>query len=594
MTATLAIAALWVAFARAAGPVAKGLEAFRNRDFVSAERIFQKIAREDPANAHAWKLLGMSYAAEEKYDLAEPAFRQACTLNIDEENACYYLARTDFTLARLDSALHFFAVALKTAGAEKGRIPLGMALTFEALSKPDEAERYYREAIAAGEASARADFGMFLFKYGRGAESLAVLNEAGATHGLERVRKGLAAAPPVKTSNILPGAISFEPRPLDMIVRTGATGEKHQIETMIAGVAVLDYDNDGWPDIYIANGASVPDLIKKDSSYSNRLFRNNRDGTFSDVTGKAGVAGAGYSMGVAAADFDNDGNVDLFVTGVRGNTLFRNRGDGTFEDVTKAAGLGETGKWSVAAGWFDFDNDGLLDLFVVRYVVWDPATEIFCGNSGHRQYCHPSNYRPLANALYRNLGNGKFQDVSVPSGIAKSKGKGMGVAFGDFDNDGRLDIFVANDTIPNFLFHNEGNGKFREMALDAGVAYDGDGKSLSAMGADFRDYDNDGREDIFITALSNETFPLFRNLGQGRFADVGYPSGMGRASAQWTGWSAGMFDFNNDGWKDIFVAGGHVMDNAELSSGRKSRQPNIVFTNQAGGYEAQLLPGDAL
>ncbi|MDQ6704957.1 MAG: VCBS repeat-containing protein, partial [Acidobacteriota bacterium] len=212
------------------------------------------------------------------------------------------------------------------------------------------------------------------------------------------------------------------PRPLDMIVRTGATGEKHQIETMIAGVAVFDYDNDGWPDIYIANGATVPDLIKKDSSYSNRLFRNNRDGTSSDVTGKARVAGAGYSMGVAAADFDNDGNVDLFVTGVRGNTLFRNRGDGTFEDVTKAAGLGETGKWSVAAGWFDFDNDGLLDLFVVRYVLWDPAAEIFCGGSGYRQYCHPSNYRPFANALYRNLGNGKFEDVSIPSGIAKFPG----------------------------------------------------------------------------------------------------------------------------------------------------------------------------
>ncbi|MDQ2899858.1 MAG: FG-GAP-like repeat-containing protein, partial [Acidobacteriota bacterium] len=600
LAAALAITATLATLARAADPAARGMEAFRNRDFVAAERIFQKIARDDPGNAHAWKLLGMAYAAEEKYNLAEPAFRKACTLKIDEERACYYLARTDFTLARFDDALHFYELALKTAGANRGRVLLGMALAFEALSKPDDAELHYRQAIAAGEARARVDYGLFLFKSGRGAESLATLGKAGAIAELERVRKALAAAPPISAKPTLPGEIGFESKPLDMVVRTGATGEKHQIETMIAGVAVFDYDNDGWPDIYVANGATVPDLIKpdvnkKDSSYSNRLFRNNRDGTFSDVTGKAGVAGVGYSMGVAAADFDNDGNEDLFVTGVRGNTLFHNRGDGTFEDVTKAAGLGETGKWSVAAGWFDFDNDGLLDLFVVRYVVWDPAEEIFCGeNPGYRQYCHPSNYQPLANALYRNLGNGKFQDVSVSSGIAKFAGKGMGVAFGDFDNDGHLDIFVANDTVPNFLFHNEGNGKFREMALDAGVAYDGDGKSISAMGVDFRDYDNDGREDLFITALSNETFPLFRNLGHGHFADVTYPSGIGRAAVPWTGWSAGMFDFNNDGWKDIFVAGGHVMDNAELSSSRKSRQPNVVFTNRAGRFDAKLLAGEAL
>jgi len=429
-----------------------------------------------------------------------------------------------------------------------------------------------------------------------------MLETAGAVPEAARVRKALNAAPMERGENP-PGAVNFQVSMLDMTVRTGATGSKHLIETMTAGVAVFDYDNDGWPDIFVANGATVPSLIKADSSYANRLFHNNRDGTFSDVTTRAGVAGTGYSMGVAAGDFDNDGNVDLFVTGVRANILLRNRGDGTFEDVTAKAGLAEKGKWSVSAGWFDFDNDGLLDLFVVRYVIWDPAKEMYCGampdaatqTNGYRQYCNPSYYQPLANALYRNLGGGKFQDVSVQSGIAGYPGKGMGVAFGDFDNDGRLDVFVANDTVPNFLFHNEGQGKFRDVALLAGVSTDADGKALSSMGVDFRDYDNDGRDDLFVTALSNETFPLFRNLGAGQWADMTYPSGIGGVSSPWTGWSTGMFDFNNDGWKDIFVAGGHVMDNAERSSGRKSRQPNIVFTNTGSGrFTATFLEGEAL
>ncbi|MEO8126412.1 MAG: FG-GAP-like repeat-containing protein [Bryobacteraceae bacterium] len=603
---TIGITALFVTLLFAIKPpdeeTARGLAAFRDRDFGTAERAFLALTQRDPAKSSAWKLLGMAYAAQEKYNSAEAAFSRACTINPKEEDACYYLARTDFTLGRAEKALHYYELALQTAKGGRGRVLLGIALSYEQLAKPVEAENYYRQAIAAGEKRAQVDYGLFLFKNGRGAEGLTLLEGAGALPEAERVRKAMQAAPPA-SAQLRTGAIHFESSPLNMTVRTGATGSKHLVETMIAGVAVFDYDNDGWPDIFFANGATVPGLRKTDASYSNRLFRNNRDGTFSDVTAKAGVAGSGYSMGVAAGDFDNDGNVDLFVTGVRDNTLLRNRGDGTFEDVTGRAGLGEKGKWSVSAGWFDFDNDGLLDLFVVRYVVWNPATEIYCGalpdaatqSGGYRQYCHPSHYPPLSNALYRNLGGGKFQDVSVQSGIASVPGKGMGVAFGDFDNDGRLDVFVANDTVPNFLFHNEGNGKFREMALPAGVATGGDGKALSSMGVDFRDYDNDGQDDLFITALSNETFPLFRNAGHEQWADMTYPSGIGAATFQWTGWSTGLFDFNNDGWKDIFVAGGHVMDNAERSSGRKSRQPNIVFTNTGSGrYTATLLDEEAL
>jgi enediyne biosynthesis protein E4 len=586
----------------AADEAARGLAAFRARNFEAAVTAFRSLTEQHPANSRNWKLLGMAYAAQEKYNPAATAFSRACVLSPGEEDACYYLARTQFTLGRAGDALHTYEIALRNASGGRGRILLGMALSYEALARFAEAESYYRQAIAAGEKRAQVDFGLFLFKAGRGTESLAMLDKAGALPELERVRKALDVGRAARRE--LPtGAIKFESRPLNMVVRTGATGSKHLIETMIAGVAVFDYDNDGWPDIFVANGATVPGLLKIDSSYDNRLFRNNHDGTFSDVSAKAGITGSGYSMGVAAGDFDNDGNVDLFVTGVRANTLLRNRGDGTFEDITAKAGLDEKGKWSVSAGWFDFDNDGLLDLFVVRYVQWDPATEIYCGalpdaatqTRGYRQYCHPSYYQPLANALYKNLGSGKFQDVSVESGIASSPGKGMGVAFGDFDNDGRLDVFVANDTVPNFLFHNEGNGRFREMAFPAGVASGADGKALSSMGVDFRDYDNDGRDDLFITALSNETFPLFRNLGDGSWADMTYPSGIGAATVPLTGWSAGLFDFNNDGWKDIFAAGGHVMDNAELSSGRKSRQPDIVFTNTGSGrFIPTLQEGEAL
>jgi hypothetical protein len=373
-------------------------------------------------------------------------------------------------------------------------------------------------------------------------------------------------------------------------VRNSATLEKHQIETMISGVAVFDYNNDGKPDIYFVNGAAVPGLQRPDASYRNRLYRNNGDGTFTDVTMAAGVPGNGYGMGVAAGDFDNDGNEDLFITGVNRNILYRNRGDGTFEDVTAKAHLEgidpRLGRlWSVAAGWFDFDNDGLLDLFVVNYVAWDPAKERFCGDSGNqvRTYCHPRFYQGLPNSLYHNNGDGTFTDVSKRSGIADHVGKGMGVAFADYDHDGKMDVFVANDTEPNFLFHNEGGGKFQEVALKAGVAFNDDGRAVSSMGADFRDYDNDGNEDLLISALAGETFPLFRNLGRGVFRDATYTSAIGRLSYHWNGWSSGIFDFNNDGFKDIFAARGDV----QLAP-PKTMEANGILLNRGDGTFADF------
>ena len=409
------------------------------------------------------------------------------------------------------------------------------------------------------------------------------------TAGAWRVAAPSLAVDPITFEDVAPRA------GIDFVLRNSATPAKHQIETMVAGVAVLDFNNDGKLDIYFVNGAKIPQLEKIDAVYHNRLYRNNGDGTFSDVTARAGVAGAGYGMGVAAADYDNDGFADLFVAGVNHNILYRNRGNGTFEDVTARAGLAgvdsKRGKpWSIAAGWFDYDNDGFLDLFVVNYVVWAPEKERFCGDPQrkYRTYCHPQYYRGLPNQLYRNQGDGTFSDVSESSGIAAHIGKGMGVAFADYDQDGDADVFVANDTVPNFLFENQGGGQFRQVALRAGVAFNDDGRALSSMGADFRDYDNDGREDLFVTALANETFPLFRNLGGKLFAEVTYPSRVGRETLASSGWSNGVFDFNNDGYKDLFAANGGVQDNTELFSSRRSRQPNSVLANQRDGRFADV------
>jgi hypothetical protein len=367
------------------------------------------------------------------------------------------------------------------------------------------------------------------------------------------------------------------------VLHNSATPEKHQIETMVSGVAVFDYNGDNRPDIYFINGALQPKLAKTGPEFYNRLYRNNGDGTFTDVTMEAGVKGEGFATGVATADYDNDGHADIFVAGVNRNILYHNRGDGTFEDATAKAGLhaGDAKPWSISAGWFDYDNDGHLDLFVVNYVTWIPEKEPFCGEMARnvRTYCHPKYYTGLPNNLYHNNGDGTFTDVSAASGIAAHTGKGMSVNFADYDRDGLPDVFVTNDTTPNFLFHNEGGGRFREVGLRAGVAFNEDGRALSSMGSDFRDVDNDGREDIFVGALANETFPLFRGLAGGLFADLTYPSGLGRITLAYSGWSTGIFDLNNDGYKDLFAACGDVNDNTELISSRKSRQQNLVLVN---------------
>jgi hypothetical protein len=379
-------------------------------------------------------------------------------------------------------------------------------------------------------------------------------------------------------------------------LRNGATGQFHQIELTGGGVAALDYNNDGCTDIFFTNGAAIPSLRKTGPEYYNRLFRNNCDMTFTDVTVEAGLTGEGYSTAVAVGDFDNDGYADLFVAGVKHNDLYRNLGNGRFEDVTASAGVaGRDAKfgsmWAVSAGWVDYDNDGWLDLFVSNYVVWDAATEPRCGTSERQFYCHPKAYSGLPGQLFHNDHNGGFTDVSQKSGIGRNIGKGMGVAFADVDGDGLTDIFVANDSVRNFLFRNQGDGRFQEIGLEAAVALREDGFPIAGMGGDFRDFDNDGKPDLVVSGILNDSFLLFHNLGGTLgFEEYAQRTGLLMGTRQFTGWSLGMYDFDNDGWKDLFFALSHLSQ-LDRYLGRDSALANRVFRNIGGSRLEDVSAG---
>ncbi len=390
---------------------------------------------------------------------------------------------------------------------------------------------------------------------------------------------------------------------IDFLHQSSATTNKYLIETMGGGVALVDYDNDGRLDVFFTNGAKLEDPMppgkqpdKSDPKYWNRLFHQKPGGVFEDVTEKAGLTGMPqnyYGMGVASGDYDNDGFVDLYVTNYGGNTLYRNKGDGTFDDVTKAAGVGASG-WSASAGFFDYDNDGKLDLFVTRYVDWTFQNNRYCGEKkpGFRAYCHPDNFDGVTNILYHNNGDGTFTDVSAKAGIADPNGKGLGVAFADFDADGFIDVYVANDSVQSFLYRNNGNGTFTETGLIAGVGFSEDGKTFAGMGVDFADYDNNGRPDIVVTDLSNERYKLFHQNEDGSFRDVTSASGLGGATLPFSGWSTSLFDYDNDGWKDIFVAQGHVMDTIEKTSPNlRYMQPPLLLRNESGRF-VRVIAGE--
>jgi enediyne biosynthesis protein E4 len=395
---------------------------------------------------------------------------------------------------------------------------------------------------------------------------------------------GSASTTPHSTDRPIVFKNTMDASKIDFVLKNSVSPRRYSIETMTGGVGLFDYNNDGLLDIFFTNGAEIPSLQKTNPSFYNRLFRNNGDGTFTDVTETAGLAGIGYSMGVAAGDYDNDGFVDLYVTGFNCNQLFHNNGDGTFTDVTLKAGVsgiipGHGKPWSVAAGWIDYNNDGLLDLFVVNYLDYSLSTAHTCETDDIVDYCSPNEYRGTPNILYRNNGDGTFTDVSQRSHISQYVGKGMGVAFADYDGDGFTDIFVSNDTFPNFLLHNNGDGTFTDVALLAGVAYNENGKTVAGMGTDFRDIDNDGRPDIFHAAMFGDSFPLYRNQGNGQFEDVTDQTGLTAMTTHLTAWGTGMFDFDNDGNKDIFVAGSAILDNSMEVNHKPYRLPNGLYRN---------------
>jgi len=391
---------------------------------------------------------------------------------------------------------------------------------------------------------------------------------------LSRKASAAGAAPPIRMVN---GAAASG---LDFLLRNGATGGKTQPESMAGGLGVIDFDGDGWPDLYCVNGATIPQLEKSGRSYWNRLYRNNRDGTFTDVTEKAGVAGRGYQMGVAVGDYNNDGHEDLFVLGVHGNQLYRNNGNGTFTDVTSAAGLNlpaVRGLWSIAAAWIDYDGDGRLDLFISNCCDWAPGLDPVCGGMTpeSRVYCHPDRYRAERMQLYHNNGDGTFTDVTGKGPLSEALGKGMGIAVAGFSGDGRPGIFVANDNARNLLFRNTGHG-FEEVGMDAGVAYTSDGRSISGMGADFGDIDGDGRFDLVMTALRHEGFGIYMNRGHGEFEDGSTTTRLMSLSQPVSGWGCGLVDLDNDGWLDFFVAAGGLDTHEEMT--------NRIFRNLGGKF----------
>jgi hypothetical protein len=399
---------------------------------------------------------------------------------------------------------------------------------------------------------------------------------------------------PTEQSRTIPGRFTDITAPLGVHFEYQAshTANHYLPETMGAGVALFDYDNDGRLDIFLVNGAPLNDPTRKGTipqktgpQYWNRLYHQKSDGTFEDVTEKAGLQGAGYGMGVAVGDYDNDGFEDLFVTAYGGNRLYHNNGNGTFTDVTDKAGVGGSG-WSTSAAWVDLDNDGLLDLVVLRYLQWD-FDDIWCGErkEGYRAYCHPDYFQAIPPLVYHNDGSGHFTEVSKKVGISKA-GKGLGVALADYDHDGHIDLIVANDSMFQFLYHNKGDGTFEEVGLPAGLAADGDGRTFAGMGVDFADYNNDGLPDVVITDLANQMYALYRNNGDGTFTYASYDSGLGRMTRSHSGWGIRFLDYDNDGLKDLLIAQGHDMDTIELTSPNlRYREPMLLARNTGHGFE---------
>ena len=604
---------------------------YARKQFRSAAELLLRHLDRRPEDYEALLLLGLSLEQADNHLQAEKAFREAVHRRPDHGKAHLFLARSLFLQGRLSAALQM-QLRARALGADPSRTAYLEGLILEEQGDNEAALAAYRKAGSDGDAPAKA--AALLLKQRRPREALDELRDVSdsdevryqralafaalddrdaAVHALKGVgdhaaakalRRRLRSIPTAPTRSKAdiakePAAVRFvergEEAGLDFILHHNPTAEKSLPETMAGGLAVFDANGDGLLDLFFTNGASTPSLKKDHPRHSNRLYLNRGELRFEDVTASAGLAGEGFSIGVAAADYDGDGDTDLFVAGVNRNLLYRNRGDGRFDEVSAEAGIA-SGRWAVGGGWFDYDNDGRLDLFVANYLDWDPKTAPVCRDerSGVRTYCHPKFFEPLPSQLYRNRGDGTFEDVSEKAGLSAHSGKAMSVAFADVNGDGALDVFIPNDAIPNQLFLNDGAGAFEEAALSAGVALKDDGEAVSAMGAAFGDVNGDGREDLFFTALPGETFPHFRNEGAGLFLDRTYSSRIGALSRRFGGWGIALADFNNDGATDVMTANSHVMDNAEAFSDDVYRQLNALWLNRGDGSFVQPEPASGL
>jgi hypothetical protein len=393
----------------------------------------------------------------------------------------------------------------------------------------------------------------------------------------------LQQSQPVQFVNIAPRAgIAYRHE-------NGASPEKYMPETMAGGALIFDYNNDGWPDLFFVNGGSFVDK-RIAASARHRLYRNTRDGKFTDVSESSGIKMSGFGMGACSADYDNDGWADLYVTAVGADKLYRNTGKGALDDVSATVGAGAD-LWSTSCAWGDIDNDGDVDLYVTRYVDFAVDNNKYCTlRENVRTYCHPNVYRSVPDILYRNNGNGTFTDITREAGIVKS-GNGLGVVIADYDDDGWVDIFVANDTTPNLLFHNKGKGVFEEVGFWSGVAVGIGGKPLAGMGTDMADVTGDGLLDIFVTNLDGQTHSLYKNLGKGLFADVTFPSGIGEVTLPFVGFGTAFFDYDNDGDLDLTIANGDVIDNAtRVRDSTSYEQLNLLLRNDGTGRFTSVGP----
>ncbi|MFN9891614.1 MAG: FG-GAP-like repeat-containing protein [Acidobacteriota bacterium] len=546
---------------------------YQQQRFVEAAALYEQHLAANPQDRPAALLLGLAWQQSGELAQAEALFARV--------KAPYFLARVQFLRGRFDEALASATAAL-AAGEPPARVWQLRGRIEEERGNLELAAAHYRRADSP---EGRSGLASALYKLGRYPEARQAATAANNAEGRQILEK-IARAPVAAAPGAISGAVvapRFTIHDLPFTLNHSPTAAKHLVSTMAGGLAAADFDGDGRVDLFFPNGADPRTLRKTGPHHVNTLLRNRGPAGWEALP----VPGDGFSIGAAVGDFDNDGAPDLFVAGAGRNTLYRTD-QGTLTPIPTAIA---DEPFAVAAAWFDYDRDGHLDLFVVNYLGWTPANNKFCGDDakGVRVYCNPKEFAPLANRLYRNRGDGTFEDVSERSGIARHRGKGMSVAVADFDADGWLDLFVTNDNLPNFLFHNNGNGTFSETGLESGVALSESGQPVSSMGTSVADVDRDGRPDLLFTALVRETFPLLRNLGGGRFQDITYPAKLGALTMTRSGWGAVFGDFNNDGWLDLLTANSHVTDNIATVSNEVYEETSTLFL-QAKGIFQQALP----